>query len=119
MISISLARLRDDVNQRRLARLHALDSAFNRACQVLRIRNWPLAEEAVCLRELGVIDVRIRDRRPNVGAIDTPIISRALRLNSSPRWRRASIVPSLCGVPPRALRHALRKLFCDRPWSGV
>src|SRR5215472_818700 len=76
-----LPRLRHNVNKRRLALLHALQSALVGCGQILRVRDRPLSVHSVGLRHLGVVDVRIDQLRPDVRVLCAPIMQAALPLH--------------------------------------
>src|SRR2546422_28046 len=60
-------RLRDDVDERRLAALDTIERALDRGRQVFRVLDRSLAEHAVGLRHFRVVDVRLAQRRADVG----------------------------------------------------
>src|SRR5437867_830111 len=62
-------RLRDDVDQVRLAALDRIDAALQRGRELRRVGNRPFSRHAVSGRNPGVIDVRISQRAPDVSPV--------------------------------------------------
>src|ERR1700682_4295421 len=69
LMAVSLARLRHDIEQRRLAFFDPLDAALERRGQVLGIGDRSLAIQAVGFRHLGVVDIGLPQLGPDMAAV--------------------------------------------------
>src|SRR5262245_84200 len=70
-----LPRLRDDVDECRLAFLHDHERALQRGREIGRLLDRPLGMDAEALRHLRVIDIGVGDRRPDVRTVDAAIVA--------------------------------------------
>src|SRR6266849_5157484 len=68
-----LARLRPDIDQRRLARLHHGDRFLDRGAELRRILDRTLGPPAHRFRELVILDIRVLD----AGADRTHVVAQA------------------------------------------
>src|SRR5438046_5294982 len=67
------ARLRDDIDQRRLAAFNGSNRAAKRRSKILWIRDWPFGMQAHSLRHFREIDIGIRECRSRGSAVDATV----------------------------------------------
>ena len=91
LILLRSAGLPNDVHKGRFARAHSCQRALKRRTKIVRIRHWTLGVQAVTLRNLRVVDVRIVERGADMRVVGYASTARTHALIEQVTARDASL----------------------------